>query len=356
MSDAAEGGVAEPKRARPMRRWLAALVALQVLAVLAVAILYAFFVDRFWLATVLAYLPRWLVVLPAGPLLALTLVLREWKLAGALALTLALAPFVVGDFEVPAMACGAGSPDKAVRVLTQNALRRSLKEPWLADLVKNEKLDLVLVQECDVRDLPGGDADPVVHVSSPLEGFQMAYDIGDCLLSRYPIKSAEARDRKDVWARGGAGAIALYEIEAPFGSFSVLSVHLATVRAGIGGFRQFGLGGVATMRENTALRAWESGLARAFAERAKGPLLVAGDFNMPRESRVYQDAWGAFGDAWETCGFGFGYSKETRVKGVEFGTRIDHVLFDDKFACASAKLGPEIGSDHRGVIVELRLR
>jgi endonuclease/exonuclease/phosphatase (EEP) superfamily protein YafD len=104
------------------------------------------------------------------------------------------------------------------------------------------------------------------------------------------------------------------------------------------------------------MRLWESNLARDWAKHAKGPLIVAGDFNLPRESQIFQEAWGSFGDAFDTCGWGFGYSKETRVKGIEFGTRIDHVLFDSSFGCASVKIGPEIGSDHRGVIAELRLR
>jgi endonuclease/exonuclease/phosphatase (EEP) superfamily protein YafD len=355
-SPAKEEGASKPEAAAPPMRWLTGLVGLYVGGVLAVTVCLAFLVDRFWPATVLAYLPRWLVALPGAPLALLCAAVRRWKHFGAVALCLALAPFTVGDYEIPAMACGQGRPDAAIRLLTQNALRRSLKEPWLADLVEREKLDLVLVQECDVRDLPGGEVDPVVSVTSPIPGFTLAYDIGGCVLSRFPIKRSDPRPRTDVWERGGSGAIALYEIEAPFGTFWVENVHLATVREGLGGFRHFGLGGISTMRENTELRRWESGLASEWTKRAEGPLFVAGDFNMTRESAVYQEAFGAFGDAWETCGLGFGYSKETRVRGIEFGTRIDHVLFDRRFACASAKLAPEIGSDHRGILVELRLR
>ncbi len=343
--------------AAPKRHWLRALVGLYVVAVTCAAIAMMFLVDRFWPATVLAFLPRWSLALSAVPLLALCLALRAWRLAGAMVVSLAVQPFVVGDYQMPSSSCGAGKPDRALHVLTQNALRRSLKDPWLADLVKNEHLDVIAIQECDVRDLAGGEVDPVKEVRSPLEGFEIEVDNTSCLLSRFPIKTVDVRGQQDIWETGrGGGAMELYEIEAPFGSFWFLNVHLGTVREGMSGFQRFGFGGIETMRENTEMRLWESNLARDWAKHAKGPLIVAGDFNLPRESQIFQDAWASFGDAFDTCGWGFGYSKETRVRGIEFGTRIDHVLFDASWACASVKLGPEIGSDHRGVIAELRMR
>ena len=246
-------------------------------------------------------------------------------------------------------ASGTGAPSgKTLRVMTQNADRVQFSTGWVNSLVKDNDLDLLMIQECPVS--------AEVDVPSPVEGYSFAKDINTCIVSRYPISKSDTRPRKDVWEKGGSGAIALYQIDAPFGSFSLLNLHLATPRQGFYGFKKFRFGGIATTSENTELRHWESELAREWSKRATGPLIVTGDFNMPRESAVFREFWGDLGSAFDACGSGFGYSKETVVKHVEFGTRIDHVLFDDKWTCHGAHLGPEMGSDHRGMIAELSLK
>lgn len=334
----------KPKARRGLIDWL---VYAFVVSVVVYVVLIVFFVDVVWPATVLAYLPRWPGLVPGVIVLGLSIFRRNKTLIAAAGLgTLALVVFVQ-DFQVPSLSCGGGKDEAKVRIVTQNSLRKPISSGWLAELVKRENLDLALVQECNPDDLGG---------KSPLEGYEMAVDYNTCLFSRFHIVSQDVRERKDVWEKGGSGALALYELEAPWGHFYVLNLHLETVRAGISGFRQFGLGGVSTMHENIELRSWESKLASEWAARAKGPLIIGGDFNMPRESRIFQNAWPSFGNAFDTCGWGYGYSKETVVRHMEFGTRIDHVLFDDHWKCRSAHLADRIGSDHRGMVAELHLK
>ena len=329
------------------RRWLSWLVYSAALVSVAYVGTIVFLVDVVWPATVLGFLPRWMPAIPVS-LIALTcLLLREKKLfAFSLASLLALVVFVC-DLQVPSFSCGGGKESAKIRLLTQNAMSVPLSGAWLADVVKREDLDLVLVQECKSDDLGG---------KSPLPGYELAVDYNTCLLTRFHVANQDIRDRKDVWEKGGSGALALYELQAPFGTFYVLNLHLETVRAGLGGFKRFGLGGIATMRESAEIRAWEAKLAEEWAARSKGPLIVAGDFNTPRESQLFRRAWTKYDSAFDTCGWGFGYTKETVVKHIEFGTRIDHVLFDDAFRCADAHLTPSIGSDHRGLVAELRMK
>lgn len=331
-------------RKRP--RWLVAVAGGYLVATLVAAFFVHAWVDKMWAATLLAFLPRWLVALPAPVVLAACLWKRDAWLAGTVPLCLAVQVFLIGGLRV-GTGCPRAPRDKEIRIMTQNAMRTPFENGWVAKLVADQDLDVLLVQECPI--------DEGSPPSAP-SGFSVATDINTCLFSRYPIAEEDVRPRADVWARGGSGAIALYRIEAPVGVFYVMNVHLATVREGISGFRHFFFGGRETMRESTELRAWESSIAREWSRRAKGPLLVAGDFNMPEESSIYKESWGDLGNAFDACGSGFGYSKETVVKHVEFGTRIDHVLFDDHWTCHEAHLGPEIGSDHRGMVAALTLK
>jgi endonuclease/exonuclease/phosphatase (EEP) superfamily protein YafD len=334
------------KPARKRARWLVAIVGAYALATVVAAFLVHAWVDKMWAATLLAFLPRWLMALPAPLVLGACAWKRDAILGATVTACLALQAFLIGGLRV-GIGCSSAPREKELRIMTQNAKRTPFGEGWVAKLVRDEDLDLLLVQECP---LEGGASPPVPA------GFSVATDINTCLFSRYPIAEEDARPSADVWERGGSGAIALYRIEAPIGAVYVMNVHLATVREGISGFRHFFFGGRETMRESTRLRAWESSIAREWSRRAKGPLLVAGDFNMPEESSIYDESWGDLGNAFDACGSGFGYSKETVVRHVEFGTRIDHVLFDDHWTCHEARLGPDIGSDHRGMIAAFTLK
>jgi vancomycin resistance protein VanJ len=336
---------AAPKPAR-RPRWLVVLVALYALATLITVILMRLLVDKSWVATILAFSPRWLIALPAPFVLGACLYKRDWKLLPVVPACLLAQLFLVGGFRL-GTGCSSVSRDKSIRILTQNADRVPFDTGWFANLTESEDLDLVLVQECPVHEFD--------KPTAPL-GYYVAVDAGTCLFSRFPIAEEDRRPRADVWARGGSGAIALYRIDREVGSFYLMNVHLATVREGLNGFRKFLFGGRATMKESIELRDWESSLALEWSHRAKGPLIVAGDFNLPEESAIFKEHWGSFGNAFDACGRGFGYSKETVVRHVEFGTRIDHVLFDDHWECHDAHLAPPIGSDHRGMIAVLSLR
>ena len=334
-----------PKKRRSV--WLLALVLGYAAATAVVVVLLQFFVDRFWVATALAFLPRWILALPAPIVLGVCAYARDLRASGVVVASLVAQLFWVGGLKV-SIPHAAVPREQSLRVLTQNADSVPFSSGWLTSLVKDNDLDLVLIQECPVSS--------AVITPSPIEGYAFEKDINTCVLSRYPFEKTDLRPRKDVWARGGSGAISLYEITAPFGTFAVMNVHFATARNGLNGFRQFGLGGIATTQENQDLRRWESEVAREWSTRTTAPLLVAGDFNMPEESRIFHASWSDLGSAFDACGNGFGYSKETVLRGIEYGTRIDHVLFDSRWTCHAAHLGPEMGSDHRGMFAELSLK
>ena len=103
------------------------------------------------------------------------------------------------------------------------------------------------------------------------------------------------------------------------------------------------------MESNIDQREIESTLARAFANQTSGPLIVAGDFNMPVESAIYRAHWHEFTNAFSCAGWGFGATKATRWHGI----RIDHVLLGPGWSCAGAQVGADLGLDHRPMVVDL---
>jgi endonuclease/exonuclease/phosphatase (EEP) superfamily protein YafD len=132
-----------------------------------------------------------------------------------------------------------------------------------------------------------------------------------------------------------------------------MNVHLATVRDGLSAvMRLRPWKGADQLVANMRQRDFESSLARTFAERARGPLLITGDFNMPIESAVYQRHWSSFTNAFSVAGLGTGHTKATRWHGI----RIDHVLLGPGWECLDARVGRHLGGDHRPMIADIYLR
>jgi vancomycin resistance protein VanJ len=177
-----------------------------------------------------------------------------------------------------------------------------------------------------------------------------------CLLSRYPIRSAEVMDRSQldrvkqsqVNEFGGAGYVVRFVLETPKGRIRVANLHLETPRKGLEGlmerdFRRLAL--------NTEIRETESNLARSWVNEGIGPLLVLGDFNTPIESRIFQAHWGDLTDAFSSAGTGLGMTKYNGW----IRARIDHVLSSPEWHVNRVTIGKDVHSDHRPLIVDLTL-
>jgi endonuclease/exonuclease/phosphatase family metal-dependent hydrolase len=171
---------------------------------------------------------------------------------------------------------------------------------------------------------------------------------GLCLASRYPFHDPTLLYDQ---ALGGNGVVARFDVDAPRGRFRLVIVHLETPRDGLDEFRHRGWKAAPTLEAQSAVRQREAEAVRAWMGRA-GPTIVAGDFNTPDESRIFASAWDGLENAFSVAGWGFGYTKRTRLIRV----RIDHVLATEHFDVAASFVGPDIGSDHLPVIADLRWR
>ena len=236
-----------------------------------------------------------------------------------------------------------------VRVVTLNADGGDLIAPRLARLLLEWEPDIITLQEC---------GDELKDATTKVPGWHQ-HDVRHlCFLSRFPIIDTKVMDRSALervhvdedLGIGGTGDVARYTLQTPSGPVSVTNLHLETARKGLESLRSESVD-FYRMESNTALRAIESKLARKWVDGGAGPTIVAGDFNTPVESRIFQSYWGDLTDAWSRAGFGFGMTKNNGWIRI----RIDHVLSGPGWHVDSIAIGRDIGSDHLPLIVDLTL-
>jgi vancomycin resistance protein VanJ len=299
--------------------------------------------DRWWWGTLLLYGPLWALALPALVLLPFAAIWRGrllWPLTISL---LVIAGPVMGlqirfDFH-PTDVGGPPSRLPSLRVMTFNG--DGTRDPvMLLRLLEREAPDVVALQEW-------ADHEEASDALTRL-GWHVARHGALVLLSRFPIESAERMPSEEGWRN-----IAVrYTLRTPSGIVRVCNVHLETPRWGIEAVWGGGRAGLPQMRENTARRWRESDAVSRALAREGGGHVIAGDFNMPVESAVYQRFWSNCTNAFTSAGWGYGRTKRLRW----WGTRIDHVLAGPGWIVRSCRvLEAPTGSSHRPVLAELSL-
>ncbi|XXX72113.1 endonuclease/exonuclease/phosphatase family protein [Sorangium sp. So ce134] len=366
-----------PPRWRRLRAAVLAAAVLYLLVVAAVWLALPVLGDRWWPATLFLFGPRRVIALPLVVIVPAALLLqRRALIPAALASAIVVGPILGYCLSLRALTGGSGRGD--LRVASFNTGSRAVSMERLKGFVAESRPDVLALQECAI---------PEPELTAAFPAWSVHVDRGMCLVSRYPLLKAESRDRRDVWRAGGHGAILRYAIAlpdraahgAPAGSpapaatapdapgapdapqpsaqaapgaraFSLLNLHLETPREAIEALMH-GLWKQAAEHDRViALRAWESELARQWADDAPYPAVIVGDLNMPVDSAIYRRFWAGFENAFSRAGLGFGATKRTRW----FGIRIDHVLAGPGWTTERAWIGPDLGSDHLPILADLR--
>ena len=265
-------------------------------------------VDHAWPATMVAFGPRWLLLLPALPLLVLSLFKAadgtSPRLIAAITGAVVITLIGVMDFR---LGLGRTSGISNVRVMTHNLGGSFVTAEALDGLTRAEGIDVASLQECPFYDL-----------KPERLGWHFYYAGDLCLVSRFPYSVLSGADPTKPW-RGIGRSPMLFEIQRPTGAFHLLIVHLQTIRGGIESLGAWD--GVRNLQANRNDSERESHAARAMITSGR-PVVVAGDFNLPVESGIYRADWQDFQNAFSRCGRGFGYTKFTSMHGI----RIDHVI------------------------------
>jgi vancomycin resistance protein VanJ len=295
--------------------------------------------DRSWLATIFLFGPRWPLLLPA-PILALTaLLVRPKFLLPITAATLVILGPVMG-FHLGWRRLFLPNDPRDLRLITFNVdgHENSLLTLIPSSLLRLEP-DVVVFQECE---------EPLVAPGLWPAGWTARYDGGICLATRDHVDTARVLQRVDTGEQGGTGNAILYRLTTASGPVELAAVHLETPRKGLEPLKETGSVGILEL--NILVReAGSRRVSRWIREQAPGAI-IAGDFNLPSESLIFRDSWDRCTDAFSAVGFGFGWTRVLK----HFSARIDHVLSCATWTPLRTEIGPDLGSDHLPLIVDLK--
>ena len=347
----APGGSHRPR----WRRLTTACVALCWLyagALAALWLLLFFCADRWPVATVAMFTPRWLWSLPLIALLPLAALLRRRAFVPPLALAAIVLLGPVMRLCVPwrRLLPGPGSSPQSlsVRVVTLNADLPDLRPEDLRQWVEQTRPDVLALQALAPRD-----RNKIFGPNPLARGWHVRVDGELLLASRFPISNTRVYDDA-TFSGGDGGALAAYDLHTPSGVIHLFNVHIATPRYGLMAVVERGWSGRGEVQRNIGRRRKQSELTRQWvdeAARSGGRVIVLGDLNMPEDSAIYRRFWSDFSNAFTAGGFGFGSTHFTRRTAV----RIDHVLAGPGWRVRRAWMGPYVGSAHRPVAADVEV-
>lgn len=309
---------------RRMTAWVAGLLLAGVSAVLACRIADTDAVTP--VPQLLAFLP-WLLA-PAGLALLLALLGRWWTGVVWGVLVMALLAWFTGPYGKDGEPTG--PPVASFRVLTSNVEFGHGTDALVA-AVREERPDLVFVQECDAvrcdrvlrRELSAA-----YPYRQGVEGFGAA---GSVVLSRFPLTPGPG-----VPARMGMPA-------------AIAHVHGHAVRLQLAHPAPPVPGQVAVWRQ-------ELGRLRDVAAADGGaPLILAGDFNASQDHAAFRRILDTgLHDAARLAGHDRAPSWPSRTTPA-FGAQIDHVLLSKDFSVTRARFLTLAGTDHRALVTDVTL-
>jgi vancomycin resistance protein VanJ len=297
--------------------------------------------ERWWPATLLIFMPRWLLL---PPILVLFLAAgqaqrrRLWVIQGAIALVI-VGPLMA--LALPAERLRAHRPGGfRLRIMTLNRGTDGIDARRLIRLIEREHIQLICFQE--------GTSDPILR-----EYWKRGWTRTNFIASRLPLvarqKSLPSGDG-DCPSPTWRTRLESVHVRAESGAeFALASVHLDTARHGLEMLRA---GDIAGLKRHAAWRGEE--LKRVVATLTEGralPLLVGGDFNLPSDSPMFAPVRNRFRVGFDEAGWGYGYTYPSKLPWV----RIDHILASPEWSILRCWVGPDLGSDHLPLIVEVVL-
>jgi vancomycin resistance protein VanJ len=320
------------------QRWLACLVIVYGVTIVAVWEWMYRFGDRNWLATIFLFGPRWICAIPL-PLLALAAAVYYRRMLLPLALTavVIIVPIMSFAMHWPAPANSVG-----LRVMTCNVNGDASIANALSALIDKARPDLVALQEVSSA--------PQFHWPN---GWHVLHHGEFILASRFPLKACE-NVRNPAWP--DAPSAVRFTAQLPQREIQLFNVHLMSPRPGLEAVlnRKTGVDISQAGRLNGVLqmRAIESQKISAWISNFPGAKIVMGDFNAPIESTVFRRCWSSLNNAFSQTGYGFGFTKVTAKRGWNYGARIDHVLYSPEWHCVRCWVGADVGSDHLPLLAE----
>jgi endonuclease/exonuclease/phosphatase family metal-dependent hydrolase len=235
---------------------------------------------------------------------------------------------------------------RPLRVLTCNIQNGTFSEVMLKYVIEEFNADIVALQECPTE----------IKLKLPPD-WNLLKDGELAVFSRYPLRmlsSIKALHPPHKWPRE---SLLQCIIQVPGGDIVFSTVHLPSPRYGLMNILDrhtfLNLSRRFLLEQETDNRQQTSQQVERLASEVRLPVLVAGDFNMPTDSSIYRRYWNSYSNAFTIRGFGYGYTAHETIRGLEIGSRLDHILAGEGLTPRLCRVGPNVGSDHLPLFAEI---
>jgi endonuclease/exonuclease/phosphatase (EEP) superfamily protein YafD len=337
-------------------RWVvAAATALYPLALLVAIGAFRLVGERWWVTTVALYLPRIGFALPL-PLLIIALWATGaragmWLLLGtSVPILLVLMGLVLpGPVRI--------DPAKpSLRVMSYNVNSEAAGSEGIVQEIDRFSPDVLLLEE-------HGGSDRIVTLLQ--ERYPTVRAAGQFVIAtRFPVTSSFDPEKLQYTGRLRSPRWLQELIETPLGAIAFYVVHPQSPRQGFYALRGHGLkreilsgqgfpdDSEEVVADNTGLRAMQVADFASAARQEKGPVVIAGDTNLPDLSYVLHRYLGGFQDGFAKAGWGFGYTFPIGRRGPWM--RIDRILASTELRFVRFEVGRSFASDHACVVADLQ--
>jgi vancomycin resistance protein VanJ len=338
-----------------VRRAVLGLAVAYPLALLAVLLAMRSIGERWWLTTVVLYLPPVGFGLPL-PVSALALIFvgaRRWlrtQVAAALLLLFPLMGLSVHGPRAPA--------DGAVRlrVMSCNIDLSSASADALAGAIRASDADVICLQEAR--------GDEVGPLRERLPAYTVRGDGQFIIASKYRISDVYLPPDVPWGTMEHRPNFVRYRIEAPGGTVDVYNIHPVSPHGSFDRLRGVGLlhelasgrffsnhEGFRKVELNAELRATQARAIAANAAASPYDVVIAGDTNLPSSSWILRTLLGAYRDGFAEVGRGFGYTFPARKRAGWL--RLDRILAGGRFRFLSFAPVDVRVSTHFPVVADL---
>jgi vancomycin resistance protein VanJ len=339
------------------KRWSSRLLTLLAIAypltLAGICLLLRYAGERWWVTGVALYLPRFGFVLPLPLLVLLIGLARRWRLLWSqLAAACVLLPLLGFNLATPFSTDDTTRP--RLRVLSYNVNSGYGDFRAVAQEVSRFAPDVVLIQELFTGSKPLEDelrkTFAHLHVSTQF-----------LVASRYPLSSVVDPERLDFFGAKRSPRFMKYVVDSPLGPITIFNVHPVSPRGGVYAIRGDGLrrelssgrllrgSKTGELQSTAALRRLQIATVARLAQREAGPVLIAGDTNLPALSPIFAELLGDYQDGFDQQRTGFGYTYPAKLPWM----RIDRILANDRLRFLSFETGSSRASDHFCVVADV---
>lgn len=331
---------------RLARSGAAAAAALYLAALAAIVLALRLVGEAWWATTVLLYVPRSPFAAPLPPLVAALWLAGLRRLAAA---ELVLAGGLLAVLTGLTWSCPSPHPSApTLRILSFNAAYGHGEPGAVCRELAAHQPQLLVVQ--GYRASAG--------IERCLAGYERQVSGEFLLASRFPIRRFTAPPR--LASRRRAGFVE-YGLDTPLGPVDLFNVHPISPRDGVEGigswraplvlYRRFrAADGPARVRSNTEWRREQVEALAAAVARARHPVVVAGDTNLPVLSPLFAETLGGLQDGFARAGAGFGQTFPADRPWM----RIDRILASPELRFVRFRTGSEASTTHLCVVADLQ--